>query len=485
MAVEHTLDVVRAERPAARRDHVLCPAHEREVPLLVGVRDVACEVPVAEECRLGLLGKLPVAREQRGGPAADGEVALDACRKLVALVVDDCDVVAGDRTAERARLHRGVGEIRDHDVRLGLAVAVRDGHAPPLLKDGHYLRIEEVAGRHEPPEAGRAEALELGMFRERAILGGRLAEDARPEPEEEVEPLVRVERALLEHDLGAARPRADHRIPHRERGRRVGGAPDGVASAGVEPVHRLDTGREDRAVGVCDVLPRAADAGRGDDEREVARGRIVRRDARGNVLGVPLGVLVEEVDVGVEAHALDRVLERALGDDEDRVGRRHEALELRGRRRRCRWHHDTADLPDAENRLEPVNGASGHHDHAVAGAHVLLAQDRCPHCGALGDLHERPVLDDPLVAEEGQRAPLRIQRERLDDVTREVEPIGDLPAAVEKGGAQRKLERRAGQLVSAPSAPADTKTFHGLPIIDPNRRLLNPTLVIVTKRPAG
>ncbi len=41
MAVENALDVVRAERPAARRDDVLGAADEREVPLLVDVRDVA------------------------------------------------------------------------------------------------------------------------------------------------------------------------------------------------------------------------------------------------------------------------------------------------------------------------------------------------------------------------------------------------------------------------------------------------------------
>ena len=95
MAGEHALDVERAERPAARRDHVLGTTHEREDTLLVDVRDVAREVPVPEESRLRLFGELPVAGEERRRPATHREVALDARRQLVALVVDDRDVVAG------------------------------------------------------------------------------------------------------------------------------------------------------------------------------------------------------------------------------------------------------------------------------------------------------------------------------------------------------------------------------------------------------
>ena len=110
----------------------------------------------------------------------------------------------GERAAERAGLDAPVREVRDDDVRLGLAVAVGDGHAPALLEDRDDLRVEEVAGRDEPAEARRPEALELGMLGEHAVLGGRLAEDARPESEQEIEPLVRVELALLEDDLGAS-----------------------------------------------------------------------------------------------------------------------------------------------------------------------------------------------------------------------------------------------------------------------------------------
>src|SRR5262245_15800902 len=109
MAGEHPLDLEGAERAAARGDDVLGPPDEGEDPLLVDLRYVAGHVPVAEEGRLRLLGKLPVAGEERRRPAAHGEVALDSRRELVALVVDDRDVVAGEGAADRAGLRCAVG----------------------------------------------------------------------------------------------------------------------------------------------------------------------------------------------------------------------------------------------------------------------------------------------------------------------------------------------------------------------------------------
>ena len=151
MTVENALDVVRSERPAVARDDVLGAPDEREVAFLVDVRDITGQVPVTEEGRLRLLGLLPVAGEERRWPAADGEVALDPGRKLVALVVDDRHVMARDRAPERSGLDGAVGEVRDDDVRLGLAVAVRDGQAPALLEDGDDLGVEEVTRGDETP----------------------------------------------------------------------------------------------------------------------------------------------------------------------------------------------------------------------------------------------------------------------------------------------------------------------------------------------
>ena len=151
VAAEHLLDLVRAEGAAARRDHVLGAPDEGDESLLVHHRDVAGDVPVAAERALRLLGRLPVAGEQGRRTPAHGQVALDTGRKLVALVVDDPDVVAGQRAPDRAGLRGTVGRIRDDEVRLRLSVAGVNRHAPALLECLDRVRVEVLAGRHEPP----------------------------------------------------------------------------------------------------------------------------------------------------------------------------------------------------------------------------------------------------------------------------------------------------------------------------------------------
>jgi hypothetical protein len=79
---------------------------------------------------------------------------------------------------------------------------------------------------------------------------------------------------------------------------------------------------------------------------------------------------------------------------------------------------------------------------------------------------EGPRLDDAVLAEAGQRTALRVVRKRLDDVAGEVEGIGNLPAAVDEGRTEGELERRERNLGVAVTASTDTKTFHGLSIID-------------------
>ena len=169
------------------------------------------------------------------------------------------------------------------------------------------------------------------------------------------------------------------------------------------------------------------------------------------------------------ALAEHRRLERALGDDERGVRRRHETLELRRRRRRQTRNDHRADLPDAEQCFEPVDGAVGHEDHAVAGADAAFAERQCPHGRALRDLQEGTRLDDAVRAQEHQRASLGIARERLDHVTGEVEPVRNLPATVTERRAERELERRRRSAVVASTAPSYAQPFHGFSIIDPFR----------------
>src|SRR5207342_284850 len=125
------------------------------------------------------------------------------------------------------------------------------------------------------------------------------------------------------------------------------------------------------------------------------------------------------------------------------------------------------DLHDSENHLEPVDGAARDDEHSVSRCDALLAERQRPHGSAFRDLEEGSRLDDAFPSEEGQRPPLGIARERLDDVTGEVEPIGNLPPALDERWLERELERRAGQLDRAGLAPADAKSFHGPTIIDP------------------
>jgi hypothetical protein len=83
------------------------------------------------------------------------------------------------------------------------------------------------------------------------------------------------------------------------------------------------------------------------------------------------------------------------------------------------------------------------------------------------------VLDHALATERRERASLGIAAERLDHVSREVEAVGNLPAAVDESRPERDFERREGNVTVAPTAPAYAKTLHGLSIIDPKCGFLN------------
>jgi hypothetical protein len=79
---------------------------------------------------------------------------------------------------------------------------------------------------------------------------------------------------------------------------------------------------------------------------------------------------------------------------------------------------------------------------------------------------ERARLDDPVLADERDRAALRVVGERLDHVAREVEAVWDLPARVGERRIERELEGRERELVRSSSATADAKLSQSSPIID-------------------
>ena len=205
VGAQHVLDPVRAEGPPAARDDVLRAGDVREESLLVGDGDVAGEVEIAAERALRLLGRLPVAGEQRRRIAANCEVAFDPARELVSLIVDDHDVKACEGTSERAGpLGIVVAAVTGDDVRLGLPVPVVDGQAPALPEDLDHLGLEHVTRRHEPSQAWGPEARELVVLGKRPELARRLTEDGRTDPVDVLEPLLRVELALVDDGLGSA-----------------------------------------------------------------------------------------------------------------------------------------------------------------------------------------------------------------------------------------------------------------------------------------
>src|SRR5687768_13594483 len=106
--------------------------------------------------------------------------------------------MARQGVAERAGLEAGLAAVREYDARLRRAVAVVDRKTPSLLEHRGHLRIELVAGRDEPPELRRLDARDLAQLGERRILGGSLAEHRDAQPVDEVEPLERLERPVVQ-----------------------------------------------------------------------------------------------------------------------------------------------------------------------------------------------------------------------------------------------------------------------------------------------
>src|SRR6185436_20192802 len=76
MLEERALDLERADAVRGGDDHVVRAPDEPEVPVRVARRPIAREVPVVPEDRGGLVGRLPVAGEQRRRAADQSEVTL-------------------------------------------------------------------------------------------------------------------------------------------------------------------------------------------------------------------------------------------------------------------------------------------------------------------------------------------------------------------------------------------------------------------------
>ncbi len=120
---KRALHLGRPEGLAASGDEILGAADEPVEAVVVDGGDVARHVPVAAEGGLGLLRRLPVPGEERRRAAPQGEVTDGAGRELVPLRVDDRDLLARERQADRPVLEAGFGAVGDHHAGLGLGIA--------------------------------------------------------------------------------------------------------------------------------------------------------------------------------------------------------------------------------------------------------------------------------------------------------------------------------------------------------------------------
>ena len=125
-----------------------------------------------------------------------------------------------------------------------------------------------------------------------------------------------------------------------------------------------------------------------------------------------------------------------------------------------------SDLDAAEHDLGPVRARSEDDEHAILRGHVVLSEIRRPASCAVGEVLERPRLDDTVPSDERVRLPPRVEREHLDDVTGEVEPAGDAPTSLGERGGERYVERaRAFTGHGGASARAEDDGLHGTSVI--------------------
>ena len=464
MLEERALDLERADAVGRGEDHVVRSADEPEVALLVADGTIARHVPAVAERRVRVVGRLPVAGEERRRTTDQREIALLPRSAHVTRVVDHRDVVPGRREAHRARSDRRLGGVRDEQRVLRLPVAVVDRQPERVLEPLDHLGVERLArgdGVAEPGQVRPCEAVEL---REHPVLGRRLAEDGDAELLEERETLLRLERALVEDDLGAVRPRPEEDVPDRLRPAGAGRAPDDVVLVRVEPVARLHALRPRVGVRVDDAL-RILRRPRGVEDQRRLAGRRVLGGRNRHVAGELVAGLVEvehgDGAVDLVAHLLDLDLARALRDHESRARMTDPEREVARAEHVGAGNRDETALERAEHGAVPGGALAEHHEHAIAAIEARPQQVR-PARGVTGDLGEAPAIDDALGVDEGERRPRRVVGERVDDVAREVEATGNLPrrARTTRRAARRSAACGAGaSAVPASHAPASQRSL--------------------------
>src|SRR5215212_1052573 len=168
VGVEELLDLARVDVLAAPDDHVLRPARDPNVPVLVHDRQVACVQPAVVVYDLGRLVLhlvVPLHDEVPPGP----QLALLARLAVSArLDADYTHLGLGQRTAHGRdpQLERVVGAcLGDNGAGLGLAVSYGDLRRPHDVNDLlHHLHRARRTGHYSGPQRARVVILEVGML---------------------------------------------------------------------------------------------------------------------------------------------------------------------------------------------------------------------------------------------------------------------------------------------------------------------------------
>src|SRR5215211_4834722 len=226
---EDTLDLEGTDAVAGGEDHVVRPAHEPQVPVLVPVRPVSGQVVTVPEDGLRLVGLVPVFFEERGDATGEGDVARLVRRALVAFGVENLHAASGGGLAHRAGPHFETREVADEQGVLRLAVAVVDRNVVQLLPPLDDRRVQGLARGDGVTDLREVRLLQLVRFGEEPVLGRGLAEDRDPVVLDQVQPLGGVEAALVEEDLRPPAPRPEVHVPDALGPPRPGGAPEPIS----------------------------------------------------------------------------------------------------------------------------------------------------------------------------------------------------------------------------------------------------------------
>src|SRR5215213_10802171 len=324
---ERALDLHRTDAVSGDVHHVVYPARDGVVTVLVALGAVLYEVLVSQPLPVGLAEALRVLvdRAQHARPRlGDDQIALAGALDRVVLLVVDVHPDAWERPRGAARLGRGeAGERRYHDrARLRLpprvdhrATALADVLVVPLPRPG----VDGLADGGEQPQAGEVVLVDglRALLNERPNDRGSRIVDRHPVALDQIPVPVRTRVAWCPLELNGGRAvteRAIHEVRVPRDPADVGLAPVDVVVLDVEdPLGRGLDLREVATRRVHDTLGLARRAGGIEYVEDVLRVHLL-----GRALGV--GVFHQVVPVLVAALRHVHVLTRTLRDDHTLYG---------------------------------------------------------------------------------------------------------------------------------------------------------------------